>query len=387
MVRDSRWCHYLPGTSRRAPEPLLGSRSLPVSLLLPVRRGGWLVQAEAELCVGTACWVPRPRWCENSTQFCSNLLPLQSNHARGHSHSHFLVFSAFVTTEWKVIGCAIQGHAEKAPPSSSSFFVFSTVSCLEAAPVVVLCWPVIVWLSRSPPCRSDPSLHTRMTKEAPAKLESQSSQQQNRVTRIRVRSISGETPTNRPPRCRSHRSHSVFGRLTFFLPSRGQEVTLSVPARLRASAPWCRRPRASWRLRCLPPPLPLWTVWVLRPPPPPPPPRPLPRPSRTTPAWPSSSPCSRRAGRRSSSGDHPVRSVAARCSSSSSKQIHILYTWVQTNIDIEVSGYILFILFRNLISTLECFSLWECCEIVSGCKKRPFSLFVAKFEINCNFLN
>ncbi|XP_055014567.1 tuberin isoform X3 [Boleophthalmus pectinirostris] len=37
--------------------------------------------------------------------------------------------------------------------------------------------------------RSDPSLHTRITKEAPAKLESQSSQQQNR--RIRVRSISG----------------------------------------------------------------------------------------------------------------------------------------------------------------------------------------------------
>uniref|UniRef100_A0A3Q1CEM9 Tuberin n=1 Tax=Amphiprion ocellaris TaxID=80972 RepID=A0A3Q1CEM9_AMPOC len=39
--------------------------------------------------------------------------------------------------------------------------------------------------------RSDPSLHTRMTKEAPAKLESQSSQQHNRATRIRVRSISG----------------------------------------------------------------------------------------------------------------------------------------------------------------------------------------------------
>uniref|UniRef100_A0A8C4H3I8 Tuberin n=1 Tax=Dicentrarchus labrax TaxID=13489 RepID=A0A8C4H3I8_DICLA len=37
--------------------------------------------------------------------------------------------------------------------------------------------------------RSDPSLHTRITKEAPAKLESQSSQQQNRATRIRVRSI------------------------------------------------------------------------------------------------------------------------------------------------------------------------------------------------------
>ncbi|XP_030279372.1 tuberin isoform X3 [Sparus aurata] len=39
--------------------------------------------------------------------------------------------------------------------------------------------------------RSDPSLHTRITKEAPAKLESQSSQQHNRATRIRVRSMSG----------------------------------------------------------------------------------------------------------------------------------------------------------------------------------------------------
>ncbi|KAL2087013.1 hypothetical protein ACEWY4_018072 [Coilia grayii] len=40
--------------------------------------------------------------------------------------------------------------------------------------------------------RSDPSLHTRQTKEAPAKLESQPSQQLNsRNTRIRVRSISG----------------------------------------------------------------------------------------------------------------------------------------------------------------------------------------------------
>ncbi|XP_077574320.1 tuberin isoform X6 [Stigmatopora nigra] len=39
--------------------------------------------------------------------------------------------------------------------------------------------------------RSDPSLHTRITKEAPAKLESQSSQQQSRATRIRVRSMSG----------------------------------------------------------------------------------------------------------------------------------------------------------------------------------------------------
>ncbi|KAG7486401.1 tuberin isoform X1 [Solea senegalensis] len=39
--------------------------------------------------------------------------------------------------------------------------------------------------------RSDPSLHTRITKEAPAKLESQSSQQHNRASRIRVRSMSG----------------------------------------------------------------------------------------------------------------------------------------------------------------------------------------------------
>uniref|UniRef100_A0A7N6FLE8 Tuberin n=1 Tax=Anabas testudineus TaxID=64144 RepID=A0A7N6FLE8_ANATE len=39
--------------------------------------------------------------------------------------------------------------------------------------------------------RSDPSLHTRIIKEAPAKLESQSSQQHNRATRIRVRSMSG----------------------------------------------------------------------------------------------------------------------------------------------------------------------------------------------------
>uniref|UniRef100_A0A8C5E2T3 Tuberin-like n=1 Tax=Gouania willdenowi TaxID=441366 RepID=A0A8C5E2T3_GOUWI len=38
---------------------------------------------------------------------------------------------------------------------------------------------------------SDPSLHTRITKEAPAKLESQSSQQHTRATRIRVRSMSG----------------------------------------------------------------------------------------------------------------------------------------------------------------------------------------------------
>ncbi|XP_076845462.1 tuberin isoform X2 [Brachyhypopomus gauderio] len=39
--------------------------------------------------------------------------------------------------------------------------------------------------------RSDPSLHTRQTKEAPAKLESQSSQQLSRATRNRQRSMSG----------------------------------------------------------------------------------------------------------------------------------------------------------------------------------------------------
>uniref|UniRef100_A0A8C7KXH5 Tuberin n=1 Tax=Oncorhynchus kisutch TaxID=8019 RepID=A0A8C7KXH5_ONCKI len=44
--------------------------------------------------------------------------------------------------------------------------------------------------------RSDPSLHTRQTKEAPAKLESQSSQQLNRASRIRVRSMSGRKRRN-----------------------------------------------------------------------------------------------------------------------------------------------------------------------------------------------
>ncbi|MGH0115421.1 UNVERIFIED_CONTAM: hypothetical protein FKN15_000056 [Acipenser sinensis] len=39
--------------------------------------------------------------------------------------------------------------------------------------------------------RSDPSLHTRLTKEAPAKLESQADQQIGKTTRIRVRSMSG----------------------------------------------------------------------------------------------------------------------------------------------------------------------------------------------------
>uniref|UniRef100_A0A672YN92 Tuberin n=1 Tax=Sphaeramia orbicularis TaxID=375764 RepID=A0A672YN92_9TELE len=45
---------------------------------------------------------------------------------------------------------------------------------------------------------SDPSLHTRITKEAPAKLESQSNQQQNRATRIRVRSMSGPAQSLSP---------------------------------------------------------------------------------------------------------------------------------------------------------------------------------------------
>uniref|UniRef100_A0A6Q2XR85 Tuberin n=1 Tax=Esox lucius TaxID=8010 RepID=A0A6Q2XR85_ESOLU len=46
--------------------------------------------------------------------------------------------------------------------------------------------------------RSDPSLHTRQTKEAPAKLESQSSQQMTRATRIRARSMSGNRRTTQP---------------------------------------------------------------------------------------------------------------------------------------------------------------------------------------------
>uniref|UniRef100_A0A8K9WYC9 Tuberin n=1 Tax=Oncorhynchus mykiss TaxID=8022 RepID=A0A8K9WYC9_ONCMY len=50
--------------------------------------------------------------------------------------------------------------------------------------------------------RSDPSLHTRQTKEAPAKLESQSSQQLNRASRIRVRSMSGRKRRN--SLCLSH---------------------------------------------------------------------------------------------------------------------------------------------------------------------------------------
>lgn len=69
--------------------------------------------------------------------------------------------------------------------------------CVFVLPHNLACMAAETWLaalsSRSL-CwsyRSDPSLHTRMTKEAPAKLESQSSQQHNRATRIRVRSMSG----------------------------------------------------------------------------------------------------------------------------------------------------------------------------------------------------
>lgn len=61
----------------------------------------------------------------------------------------------------------------------------------------VLCWP----RAHGAPCdilhgpsflSSDPSLHVRQTKEAPAKLESQAGQQVCRGARDRVRSMSGE---------------------------------------------------------------------------------------------------------------------------------------------------------------------------------------------------
>uniref|UniRef100_A0A673G1W9 Tuberin n=1 Tax=Sinocyclocheilus rhinocerous TaxID=307959 RepID=A0A673G1W9_9TELE len=47
--------------------------------------------------------------------------------------------------------------------------------------------------------RSDPSLHTRQTKEAPAKLESQSGHQISSSTRTRVRSISGDSTHTHTP--------------------------------------------------------------------------------------------------------------------------------------------------------------------------------------------
>lgn len=166
----------------------------------------------------------------------------------------------------------------------------------------------------------------------------------------------------------------------FWIPSWGQEVTLSALGRLRASVPWCRRPRASWRLRCLPPPLPPWTVWVRRLPPPPPPLRPLPRPSKTTPAWPSSSPCSRRAGRRSSSEDHLVGRGAARCSCSKwhndTKHFDIcvlVCSWFWG------SGWILFILSINLIGVKVLMLKWMWNSYVGGCTNRPFKSFDPKF--------
>lgn len=47
-------------------------------------------------------------------------------------------------------------------------------------------------LQGSPELSSDPSMHVRQTKEAPAKLESQAGQQVCRGARDRVRSMSGE---------------------------------------------------------------------------------------------------------------------------------------------------------------------------------------------------
>lgn len=157
------------------------------------------------------------------------------------------------------------------------------------------------------PCRSDPSLHTRQTKEAPAKLESQSGQQISMTTRTRVRSISGMTTTNPlAPQFHSQikRYTRVIQSVVFFL----QEVTPCEPARLRVSVRWWRLPKESTAARCLRP-APRWTSWgprgeektTLYPP------RLIrPHPSKTSPAWQSLCPCWRRVGLRSSSADPQV---------------------------------------------------------------------------------
>lgn len=64
-------------------------------------------------------------------------------------------------------------------------------------------WNTLVTLCGDPSVlSSDPSVHVRKTKEAPAKLESQAGQQVCRGARDRVRSMSGEPlPTLPPPGC------------------------------------------------------------------------------------------------------------------------------------------------------------------------------------------
>lgn len=61
-------------------------------------------------------------------------------------------------------------------------------------------WNTLVTLCGDPSVlSSDPSVHVRQTKEAPAKLESQAGQQVCRGARDRVRSMSGEPLPTLPP--------------------------------------------------------------------------------------------------------------------------------------------------------------------------------------------
>lgn len=83
-----------------------------------------------------------------------------------------------------------------------------------------------------------------------------------------------------------------------------QVAMLYVLVLLRVSVLWFPLLRATWLLRSLPPLVPPWIVWVPRPLPLQP--HLLPRLSKTTQAWLSLSPCSPRAGQRSSYGDHQV---------------------------------------------------------------------------------
>lgn len=61
---------------------------------------------------------------------------------------------------------------------------------------------------------TDPSMHVRQTKEAPAKLESQAGQQVCRGARDRVRSMSGEL-LPRPPTTQVHLKVHMLGKATW----------------------------------------------------------------------------------------------------------------------------------------------------------------------------
>uniref|UniRef100_A0A4W4GN09 Tuberin n=1 Tax=Electrophorus electricus TaxID=8005 RepID=A0A4W4GN09_ELEEL len=101
--------------------------------------------------------------------------------------------------------------------------------------------------------RSDPSLHTRQTKEAPAKLESQSSQQLSRATRIRQRSMSGTAYAT----ARAHHTH--VRAVTDDLPHNKRSLADFVPVLTQGWAEiFIRRPsgNTSWLMRLENPPSP-----------------------------------------------------------------------------------------------------------------------------------